>query len=430
MRRIYTIILALLSPLALLRIWWRGRRSPGYRERWQQRLGHISRPNGGPLIWVHAVSVGEAQAAQPLIRRLLANYPAHRIYVSTTTPTGSERVRRLFGDEVDHGYFPFDLPHIVGRYLDVLHPDVVLVMETEIWPNLLAECERRSVPIMLINARLSARSERGYRWAGSLTYESLQRIQRIAVQSEPDRERFIALGAPAERVVITGSLKFDIRLPASIMEQAEVLRLGWGMDRPVWVAASTHDGEEQQVLEAHKEILKHYPEALLVLVPRHPERFDAVADLVGTKGFGYLRRSREPCAEMSCQVYVGDTMGELPVFYAAADVAYVGGSLVEVGGHNILEPAALGVPVVFGPHMFNFSAISELFLDQEAARQATDAEELADCVSRWMADSGERARVGDNGRRVVEANRGALEATMRLVEETLPPQDESKGVES
>jgi 3-deoxy-D-manno-octulosonic-acid transferase len=419
MRRLYTIVLGLLLPLVLLRLFWRGRRSPGYRQRWEERLGRLPPLAAGKVIWVHAVSVGEAQAAQPLIRRLLADYPSYRVFVTTTTPTGADRVRRLFDGEVVHRYFPYDLPGIVHDFLDAVHPDMVLVMETEIWPNLLAECQRRAVPVMLVNARLSARSARGYGWFGDLTRESLQRIRRIAVQSPEDGERFVELGAPRDRVAVTGSLKFDIRLPASVGEQAEVLRLGWGMDRPVWVAASTHEGEEPLVLDAHERVLAQCPDALLVLVPRHPERFDEVAQLVADRGFDSSRRSDQPAPRPACQVYVGDTMGELPVFYAAADVAYVGGSLVPVGGHNILEPAALGVPVVFGPHMFNFAAIGALFLDQQAARQASDEQALAEVIVAWMADSGERARIGDNGRRVVAANRGALDTTMGLVAEIL-----------
>lgn len=415
MRRIYTLLLYLLSPVVLLRLWWRGRYNPGYRQRWRERLGEIPALSSGPVIWIHAVSVGEAQASQPLVRRLLTEYPDHQLLVTTTTPTGAAQVRRLFDGEVIHRYFPYDLPRIVRRYLDAVHPRLLIVMETEIWPNLLAACTAREIPVALVNARMSARSARGYRSFGSLTAWSLQQIRTIAAQTHEDAGRFVDLGAPSGRVVETGSLKFDIRVPASVGEQAEVLRLAWGMDRPVWVAASTHEGEERHVLEAHARILEAFPQALLVLVPRHPERFDAVADLVRSEGFRYLRRSARATAEPDCQVYLGDTMGELPVFYAAADVAFVGGSLVDVGGHNLLEPAALGVPVVFGPHMFNFAVIAALFLKEGAARQADDAAAVAAIVREWFADPGLRVRIGAAGRRVVEGNRGALDKTMDAV---------------
>jgi len=423
MRAVYTLLLYLLSPLVLSRLWWRGRRNPGYRRRWKERFGFIPALPELPVIWLHAVSVGEAQAAQPLVKRLLAEYPDHRILMTTTTPTGADQVRRLFDGEVVHRYFPYDLPPIVRRYLDAVHPRLVLVMETEIWPNLLAACKDREIPVVLVNARLSPRSARGYRGLGSLTRQALEKLSYIAAQTADDAGRFSALGAPRDRIVETGSLKFDIRLPASVTEQAEVLRLAWGLDRPVWVAASTHDGEEQQVLAAHARVLEAFPQALLVLVPRHPERFGAVTEMVKNAGYRYRCRSTQGAAEPATQVYVGDTMGELPMFFAAADVAFVGGSLVGVGGHNVLEPAALGVPVIFGPHMFNFAVIADLFLAQGAARRVTDEAELAAVVSEWLGDSGTRARVGDAGRRVVKANRGALDRTLHLIGRVLSRDD-------
>ena len=421
MRRLYTLLLYVLLPLALLRLWWRGRRNPAYRQRWRERLGRLPRLTDGDVILVHAVSVGEAQAAQPLIRRLLADYPHHQVLVTTTTPTGADQVRRLFDGEVAHRYFPYDLPAVVQRYLDAVHPALVVVMETEIWPNLVAACDRRGIRLVLLNARLSSRSARGYGWVGSLTAETLRRIGAIGVQAAEDGKRFAAIGAPPDRIFCTGSMKFDVRLPASITEQAEVLRLGWGMDRPVWVGASTHEGEDGKVLDAHQLVLERFPQALLVLVPRHPERFDAVADMVRNRGFRCLRRSQSAAAEPASEVYLGDTMGELPMFFASADAAFVGGSLVAAGGHNILEPAALGVPVVFGPYMMHFTTIADLFLEQGAARQIDDAESLARVVIDWFGDPGERARFGDAGRRVVEGNRGALQKSLDIVRGFLGP---------
>ena len=421
MRLIYTALLYLGLPLALIRLWWRGLRNPAYRRRWRERLGSVARPADGPVIWVHAVSVGEAQAAQPLIRRLLRDYPEYSVLVTTTTPTGRDQVARLFSDAVEHRYFPFDLPGIVRRYLAQVDPALVLVMETEIWPNLAAECARRAIPLMLVNGRLSARSARGYARVRALMAETLQHFDRLAVQTPADAERQVSLGASRQRVDVTGHLKFDIRLAASVAEQAEVLRLSWGLDRPVWVAASTHEGEEQQVLAAHARLLKQFPRALLLLVPRHPERFEPVAELIRRQGYALRRRSVDSLSGDDFQVFLGDTMGELPVFLGAGDMAFMGGSLVPVGGHNLLEPAALGVPVVFGPHMFNFAAISELFLNQRAAIQVADADALAEVLARCLGDAERRAQIGEAGRRLVAENRGALDRTLDEVRALLPP---------
>ncbi|MEN8174451.1 MAG: lipid IV(A) 3-deoxy-D-manno-octulosonic acid transferase [Pseudomonadota bacterium] len=415
MRRFYTLLLYLIAPLALVRLWWRGRRNPGYYQRWRERLGDVPPPATGPLIWIHAVSVGEAQAAQPLVRRLQSEFPEYGVLITTTTPTGAETVRRLFNSDVEHRFFPFDLPPFVARFLDRIRPSVLLIMETEIWPNLLAACEQRGIPVGLVNARMSERSARGYGWVQPLTRDALARLSFIAAQGEADVARLRDLGADPADIIQSGSLKFDIRLPASVPEQAEILRLSWGLDRHVWVAASTHDGEEEQILAVHRQVLEVFPNALLVLVPRHPERFDGVVQLVREKGFSLLRRSEHLNCEPDCQVFIGDTMGELPVFLAAADLAFIGGSLVEVGGHNLLEPAALGVPVLFGPWMFNFALIADLFVEQQAGCQVRDAAHLGEMLLAWFRDPQERARVGDNGRRVVESNRGALERVMTAV---------------
>jgi 3-deoxy-D-manno-octulosonic-acid transferase len=322
---LYTLLLRLLLPLALVRLLWRSLRAPAYRRRIGERLVLRGSAAGPADVWVHAVSVGEVQAAAPLIRHLLTRDPPQRVLVTTTTPTGAARVADLFGQTVTHRYTPFDLPGMVGRFLDAVRPRLILVMETEIWPNTLAEANRRQISVVLANARLSDRSARGYARLQPLTRETLNRFERIAAQGEADARRFLELGAGAHRVEITGSIKFDQQLPASLQEQSEVLRRAWG-GRPVWVAASTHEGEEEPVLEAHRRIRAQVPDTLLVLVPRHPERFDRVADLVSRGGFSLVRRStRTPC-DPDTAVLLGDTMGELPVFLAAADAAFIGGS--------------------------------------------------------------------------------------------------------
>ena len=421
MRRLYTLIWILALPLALLRLLWRSRKAPAYRRRWAERLGRFDPPARTGGVWVHAVSVGETQAAQPLVKRLLAEPRAQPVTVTTTTPTGSVRVGELFGDQVFHVYLPFDLPWAVDGFLDRVRPRLLIMVETEIWPNLLAGCAARGIPTLLANGRLSARSARGYARLDGFARETFGALGAVAAQSEADAERFVALGVPAGRVRVTGSMKFDMAIRGSVKEQAEVLRRDWGNDRPVWVAASTHEGEEEAVIEAHRQVLRRLPEALLVLVPRHPERFDRAAQLVRRAGLAMVRRTERAAVTPDTAVFLGDTMGELPVFLGAADAAFVGGSLVDIGGHNVLEPAAFGVPVVFGPHMHNFAAISEMLLGADAALQVPDAQGLGEVVLRWLGDASERTRIGENGRRVVEANRGALERTWRVVADLLPP---------
>jgi 3-deoxy-D-manno-octulosonic-acid transferase len=427
MRALYTALLFLTLPLALLRLGWRSLRAPAYRQRWAERLGRIPEPPASGGIWVHAVSVGEVQAIAPLIRHLLSAHPQLPLCITTTTPTGSERVRRLFADDVFHVYCPYDLPFALRGFLDRVRPQLTIMVETEIWPNLLAACARRGIPTLLANGRLSEASARGYARLGRFSRATFGQIAAVAAQAPADAERFIALGVAPDRVRVTGSIKFDAQVPASVAEQAQVLRRSWGVHRPVWVAASTHEGEEEQVLEAHAQLLRTVPDALLVLVPRHPERFERVAGLVRKRGFRMVRRSAAVVCGRDVKLLLGDTMGELVTFIGAADAAFIGGSLVPVGGHNMLEAAAQGVPVVIGPHLFNFAAVSRLLLEQGAAVQVEDAAGLGALLAGWLTDAAVRARVGQAGRRVVEGNRGALPALIAMVEVLLdagepPPQ--------
>ncbi|TCT22898.1 lipid IV(A) 3-deoxy-D-manno-octulosonic acid transferase [Thiobaca trueperi] len=413
---LYTFILRLLLPVALLRLIWRSLKSPDYRQRIGERLAW-GRPAPSADLWIHAVSVGEVQAAELLIRQLLAREPSRRILVTTTTPTGAARLRELCGESVAHRYTPYDLPGILHRFLDQVRPALVIVMETEIWPNTLAACERRGMPVILANARLSARSARGYARLTSLTRTTLARFACIAAQSEADARRFIALGADPERVRVTGSIKFDLRQPASLLDQAESMRRAWGVGRPVWIAASTHEGEDGPLLMAHRQVRVRIPNALLVLVPRHPERFERVAALVMRQGLTLVRRSRQDVCRDDTAVLLGDTMGDLPVFLAAGDAAFIGGSLVPTGGHNLLEAAAAGVPVAIGPHTFNFATITELMVEEGAAVRVVDADELAALMTDWLGNTPLRARIGEQGRGVVERNRGALERLIALIDE-------------
>ncbi|MFA7386927.1 MAG: lipid IV(A) 3-deoxy-D-manno-octulosonic acid transferase [Thiohalobacteraceae bacterium] len=419
MRIIYSLLLYLLTPFVLLRLVWRGFHAPGYWRRWGERFGFIPEITGEAPIWVHAVSVGEVQAAVPLLKALLKRYPNTPLLVTTTTPTGAEQVRGLFEGQMQHRYMPYDLPDAVRRFLARARPRLVLIMETEIWPNLYRACARRAIPVLLINARLSERSAAGYRRLGSLTAATLDCLHVVAAQGRADADRLMAVGAAPERVRVTGSIKFDMKIPASLVEQAAVLRRDWGLQRPVWIAASTHEGEDEWALEAHRSIRARFPDALLVLVPRHPERFARVVALCRDQGWTTVLRSEQRATAADTAVFVGDSMGELLLFFAAADVAFIGGSLIPHGGHNPLEAAAQRVPVLFGPHMFNFAEIARLLLTAGAAREVGDSGQLADSVVHWFADPAARNTAGERGIAVVEANKGARDAVLGMVAEAL-----------
>ncbi len=418
MLRLYTILFYLLVPVILLRLQWKSLRAPDYRRRWLERFGFFTAFEISESIWIHAVSVGEVMATERLVMILLDAHPEMPIVITTTTPTGSERVTTLFGHSVLHVYAPYDLPFALSNFIRRARPKLLVMMETEVWPNMLAMCEQKGIPTILANARLSEKSAASYaRWP-RFTRMILNKIGQIAAQGEADAKRFTALGMPQERITIIGSVKFDSRLPASLLERSEVLQREWG-DRPVWVAASTQEGEDEQVLEAHKIIRESVPNALLVLVPRHPERFDKVYALCKREKLKTVRRSSGEACDSDVELFLGDTMGELALFLAAADAAFVGGSLIKRGGQNVLEPAALGKPVVFGPHMYNFAAISELLLEKDAARVVTNPKELAQVIQLWLEDASERTRVGENGRLVVQENQGAVDRLFGLIEQQL-----------
>jgi 3-deoxy-D-manno-octulosonic-acid transferase len=399
----------------LTRLAWRGLHNRGYWQRWGERFGFVPRLDG-PVIWVHAVSVGEARASAPLVKALRHDYPGHRLLITTMTPTGSATVRDLFGDAVAHCYVPYDLPTAVWRFLNRTRPKLALIMETELWPNLFRQCRRRGIPLVLANVRMSEKSARGYQRFASITRATLANVRRTGAQTESDAERMRALGAA--NVEVTGSIKFEMQLPDDLGEKAEALRAGFG-ERPVWVAASTREGEEEYVLDAFARLREHIPGLLLVLVPRHPERFDTVAKLCRQRGFPIERRSeRKDGVAPGTAILLGDTMGELLLFHAVADVSYIGGSLVPRGGQNLLEAAAVGTPVVFGPHMFNFSEISRMAIERGAGRQVHDSAALAEAVGDYLADPAARRAAGEAGRLLVEENRGALVRTLTLVAHT------------
>lgn len=418
---VYTFTLYFLTPLVLVRLAWRGIRNPGYWRRWHERFGFITSPEASRVIWIHAVSVGEVRAAAPLVNNLSERHPDYCIMITTTTPTGSEQVRLLFGDRVAHSYVPYDLPSVVNRFLDRVRPEIAVIMETELWPNIFHTCHRRNIPIIIANVRLSESSMRGYKKIARLVESTLQQVSKMAVQSQADAERLLALGAPESVIRVTGSMKFDMTLPASVLESGEALRREWGAARPVWVAASTHEGEDEKLLTVFRELKTQFVNLLLVLVPRHPERFAPVARLCRKAGFRVALRSKAmgPLKE-TVDILVGDTMGELLMFFAASDLAFIGGSLVPTGGHNLLEAAAVGKPVIFGPYMFNFREISALALERGAGIQVQNESQLASAVTNYLSEPNLRYEAGLAGKNMVEDNRGALEQTLGLINELLP----------
>ncbi|WKC39540.1 lipid IV(A) 3-deoxy-D-manno-octulosonic acid transferase [Ectopseudomonas chengduensis] len=413
-RLLYTLLLHLALPLIALRLALRARKAPAYARRINERfsLGLPTMKPGG--IWVHAVSVGESIAAAPMIRALQAHYPDLPITVTCMTPTGSERIQALFGASVQHCYLPYDLPWAAARFLDRVQPRLAVVMETELWPNHIHQCAKRGIPVALANARLSERSARGYAHFGKLTAPMLGELSLIAVQTQTEAQRFLDLGARPGCVEVTGSIKFDLKIDAELLQRADALRQQWqATTRPVWIAASTHAGEDEIVLAAHRQLLSNHPDALLILVPRHPERFNSVNELCLSQGLTTRRRSTGEAVQASDQVLLGDTMGELLFLYALADIAFVGGSLVANGGHNLLEPAALGKPVLSGPHLFNFLEIAAQLREAGALSEVENAMQLADKVAALLNEPSEMQRMSQAGLSVLKANQGALE---RLLE--------------
>jgi 3-deoxy-D-manno-octulosonic-acid transferase len=409
-----------LLPYAIVSLVWRGLRYRAYWHRWPERFGFVERFEGRRVIWVHAVSVGEVRSAAPLIDALAQRYPRHRLLVTTMTPTGSNQVRELFAERVSHSYVPYDIPGAVKRFLDRVTPEIAVIAETEFWPNIFAACHRRGVPLLLVNGRMSHASLRGYLKAPRTTRAMLAHADLVCAQTQADAQRLRNLGAAAHCVNITGNLKFDVAVPASLLAEGAELRAHWGRDRPVWIAASTHGGEERRVLEAFALLKSGLPRLLLVLVPRHPERFRSVARLSRRRGYATALRSRTPGRlPPNTDVLVGDTMGELQRLYAASDVAFIGGSLVARGGQNPLEACAVHVPVIFGPHMFHFEAISAMALERGAARQVPGVDELASAVALYFEQPALRRAAGAAAHTLVTENRGALRRTLELIEQSL-----------
>lgn len=422
MRRLYSFLLFLALPIIFCRLYVKGRLNPLYRQRWKERLGFVSslKRVDQKIIWIHAVSVGEVEATAPLVTKLFDQFPNIQIVITTTTPTGSETVERRypeqFNKQIKHYYIPYDLVCFLQRFIDRINPKLMIIMETEVWPNLIHVCNKRKLPVMLANGRMSERSCKGYQRLSVLLKSMFSKINIIAAQTGQDAKRFITLGADPEDVIVVGNLKFDQKLPEDIEERSLQLKEQLGSKRPTWIAASTHEGEEEKVLSAHQKILKKLPNCLLVLVPRHPERFDQVFDLCNKSEFKTVRRSDDQKnIDPTTQIYLVDTMGDLLLCYSAADVAFVAGSLAEIGGHNLLEPASLGSPILMGPHTFKIEKIFQKFLDENAAVRINNENELTEKALYFLQNDRERISMGKRAKDLVEQNQGSAERHLELI---------------
>lgn len=416
-RFFYTGLYTLLLPVFVARLWWRGRLNPGYRQRIAERFGLLPHRPAANGLWVHAVSVGETLAAAPYIKAMQRQHPDLPVIVTTTTPTGSEQVKRLFGESVFHMFLPYDLPVFLKLFLNRIQPGLLVVMETELWPNLMAVCEQRKVPVMLANARLSEKSAQGYAKFSALTLPMLRRLTLIAAQNVTDGQRFVELGLPASKLEVTGSVKFDVDLPADLSCKGQALRQQWGDTRKVLALASSHADEDEQLLAALPALKEACPDMLLLLIPRHPERFDAVTNAAKRAGFQVCRRSNQDI-DVACQVYVADTMGEMLQLLSAADLVLMGGSLIAHGGHNPIEPAALGKATLTGPNYMNFAAIVDTLVANNALA-VVDTDNLTAELIRYLTDDSLRLDMGQAGAATVSENRGAVQRLTELSAELL-----------
>ncbi|HAS8560866.1 TPA: 3-deoxy-D-manno-octulosonic acid transferase [Vibrio vulnificus] len=415
-RLLYTLLLALAAPLLLFGLYRSKPNKPKFGQRWKEHFGITPKLDGqNQPLWIHAVSVGESLAAIPLIKAIKEKTPGQVIVVTTTTSTGTEQIAKL-GNLVEHRYMPIDFAFAVRGFLKAINPAKMLIIETELWPNTLATVHKANIPIIVVNARLSEKSQQNYAKVQSLFNLIHPCLSKVLCQSQADADRFAKLGVPTRKLCVTGSIKFDIHISDEIKHQGAELRTLLGQQRPVWIAASTHKGEDEQVLDAHRQVLETHPNALLILVPRHPERFDSVFELCQTQGFETVRRTQANTIADSTQVYLGDTMGEMLILLGAADVCFMGGSLVgdKVGGHNVLEPAALGVPVIIGPSYYNFKEITEELLAENSISVNT-ADTLPTSLGELFDYPDHREKLITNASKVVKRNQGSLQHTMNSV---------------
>lgn len=417
-RNIYTFLLYLLLPLTPLKLLWRARKQPEYLEHWQERYGFYKLQPHKPVIWLHCVSVGETRAAEPLVKGLLARYPNHQILLTHTTPTGRATSEQLFGNSVSRVYLPYDLPFAVNRFLKHFKPAIGMLMETELWFNLIASCQQHKIPLLLANARLSEKSAQGYHKLGKVVQQGLQGLTAVAAQTAQDAERLQNLGA--NNVSIIGNIKFDVAPHDDAATKGQMLRNMLGNERPVFLAASTRDGEEELIIDAVAEA--NIPNLLTIIVPRHPQRFDAVAELLKKKTSGFVRRSSltsDAIVNPQTSFVLGDSMGEMFTYYASCDVAFIGGSLLPLGGQNLIEACSMGKPVLIGPHTFNFEQATEMAIVAGAAQRVQNSSDLALHLQTLFADPGKQNAMSTAALHFSGDSRGATERTLNLLNQYL-----------
>ena len=408
-RVLYSLLLYLALPFVPLKLLWRGFKQPAYLRHWGERFGFYNTPVSRPIIWLHCVSVGETRAAEPLIKALQATYPSHQILISNTTPTGREASEQLFGDSVQRVYLPYDLPFAVNNFLNHFKPNIGLLMETELWFNLIAACKQHELPLLLLNARLSEKSAAGYAKLGKLASKGLQSLSAVAAQTAGDFARFQTL--QANNISVAGNLKFDVKPPADAVDKGLQLRKLLGEKRTIFLAASTRKGEEKHILEAVKGL-----DMLTIIVPRHPQRFNDVESIIQNSGLTYQRRSNLVGeVDKNIQVILGDSMGELFTYYAACDFAFVGGSLLEYGGQNLIEPASMGKPILIGPHTFNFADATENAIRAKAAIRVKNMAALRDRIQYLLHNAPKRIKMGEAALNFSEASTGATARMMKLI---------------
>jgi len=416
-RLVYTILFALCMPFVFLKLLWRGHKASEYQARKLERFGFFTAPQLNRSIWIHAVSVGEVLAAEPVIREIQARYPERDIVITSMTPTSSDQIQKCFGDSVFHVYAPYDLPFMVRAFLRRVKPEFLIIMETELWPNMIHQVRKQRCPVVIANARLSERSAKGYRRLKPAIGWMLNELSLVLCQYQNDAARFDSLGIAKDKIHVTGSVKYDIDIDASHLKKGTALKEQLQARQPIWIAASTHEGEDEKVLSVHRKLRESYPNAVLILVPRHPERFESAFQQSLKQGFRVYRRTEQAVIPGDSDVFVVDTMGELLAFYAASDVAFIGGSLVEVGGHNPIEPGALGLPILIGPHIFNFEAICQQLVSAGAMQVVEDEVGLLASLELLISQPDEAKARGKKALVDIEASKGAV---ARVVDHLTP----------
>jgi len=421
---------AFLTPVVLFRLASRGIKAPAYFRRWRERFGVFPNPKFNKSILIHAVSVGEVNAAIPLIKALMKSYQDHDFVITTVTPTGSDRVQQIFGNQVFHLYLPYDLPGAIKRFLKKINPDLAVVMETEIWPNLFRFCKKRNIPIVVANARLSELSLKGYKWVQSLATMAVNNTKFVAAQTKTDADRMIRLGCDADKIYVVGSLKFDIIIEDEIVKKGQAIHKHVAQNHLIWIAASTHQEDEEELLKAYEYLKKKYPKLLLIIVPRHPERFQITAQACIQKGFNTQLRSKCGLYDIDADVFIVDTMGEMLEFYAASDIAFVGGSIANIGGHNVLEAAVFNLPVLVGPNTHNFAEITQLLHNCGGSKLVKDSKDIVKYMEELIEHPNTRKKMGCAAAKLVEENRGAVALTMKLIANAMEGKELDAGMQA